>query len=142
MTCQRCATGNTDKQAIPGTTNCCLSFQTKTQQMWCCDTHSTYASTCYTHLHPSKEQENTRRSREGTLQHRKCHDVTYFDVTSCGAAIYLRNAILPTCYTYHLLGNIATVVRVHCVCIQVCEVKHKRARRYQPRHEETNTSLR
>jgi len=58
-----------------------------------------------------------------------------FDVTSCGAPIYLYNAILPTCYTYHLLGNVATVVRVHCVCIQIYEVKHKWARRNQPRHE-------
>lgn len=27
-------------------------------------THSTYTSTCYRHLHPSTQQENTRRSRE------------------------------------------------------------------------------
>jgi hypothetical protein len=46
VTCQCCATGNTDKQAIPSTPCSCLSFRTKSQQMWSCNTHSTYTSTC------------------------------------------------------------------------------------------------
>jgi hypothetical protein len=46
----------------------------------------------------------------------------------------------PTCYTHHLLGNATTVVRIHCVCIQVCAVKHNGARRNQPRHIYTTTS--
>lgn len=53
------------------------------------------------------------------LQHWKCHDVTCLTSLAVAPPIYLYNAILPTCYTYHLLGNVTTVVRVHCVCIQV-----------------------
>ena len=135
VTCQCCATGNTDKQAIPSTPYSCLSFRTKSQQM--CDLrHSQHL-----HVHllkapaPSAQQENTPRSQEGTLQHWQCHDVTSLTSLAAAPKYTFTVQFSPTRYTYHLLGNVATEVRVHCVCIQVCAVQHKWAQRNQPRHE-------
>lgn len=87
-------------------------------------------------MHPPFPERKPPKIRQGPMMGR-CNSGPVMTSLRAAPRLTCMTQLHSECYTYYLLGNVAAEVRVHCVRIQVCLLKHKWAYGNQPRHEET-----